>query len=127
MAAGFENVQEALDIGVKIRLGVLKRVSDPSLRGQVDDAIKFVFVKERRYCQAVSDVELDEAKAVAAVQVVQARGFQSHIVIIIEIVDADDLVAPVEQSFRRVKTDKASGPCYQDFHARIIGPPSSER
>ena len=39
MAAAFEHMQEAPDIGVDISVGVVERVADAGLRGEMDHAL----------------------------------------------------------------------------------------
>lgn len=42
---------------------------------------------------------------------------ETHIVIRVEIVDADDLIATLKQRPAGMKTDETGGTCHQDFHA----------
>jgi len=39
----------------------------------------------------------------------ESRFFQRHVVIVVEVVEADDLIATREQELRGVKTDEAGG------------------
>ena len=48
----------------------------------------------------------------------QARLLQSHVVVVIEVVEPDDLVAPREQPLRRVRADEAGRAGHEHLHSR---------
>ena len=65
MAAAFEHMQEAPDIGVDIGVRVIERVADAGLRGEMDDALGLLLGEDRPHHLLVGEVGLDEMKSVA--------------------------------------------------------------
>ena len=109
----------AFDIGVDIGERIGERVAHPGLRREMDDAVDVaVSIDERRHRREIGDIDGVELEAGAGLQEREARLFQRDIVIGVEIVDADHLLAAVEQPQRDVKPDKprAAGnqPCHRD-------------
>ena len=79
--------------------------------------------EQLRHARAVGEIELDEAEA--------RRGFSSDreprllepdVVVVVEVVEADHLVAALEQDLRRVVADEAGGAGDEDFHVRAARP-----
>ena len=80
------------------------------LRGQMDDAIDVgmpLGQPENRF--PVGDVGLEEDEALVLAQGLQARELQHRVVVVAEIVDAEDRFAPRQQCPRDVRTDEAGG------------------
>ena len=73
----------------------------------------------------VGDVEAFEDEAVAFAQCLQPRFLQWDVVVVVDVVDADDVVAPVQQGKRSVKTDEAGGAGNQNRHVKKSGTPLS--
>jgi len=65
---------------------------------------------------AVGDVVLEEAEVGVGLELFQPRQLERGVVVVVEVVDADDLVAALEQDLRDVHADKSSGACDQHFH-----------
>ena len=62
MAAGFQHVHEASQVGVHVGVGLLQRVAHASLSGQVHDTVKLFAVKQGLQRGVVADVEQLEAE-----------------------------------------------------------------
>ena len=71
----------------------------------------------------VGEIDPLEAEAVAELplQLVEPRLLQRRIVIIVEIVDPDDVVAALEQGARGRRADEPRSPGDQNSHGRAIG------
>ena len=120
-AAGFQQHQLAFDVGVGIGIGIDHGIAHPGLRRQMDDpgdaAVPFNQITDRRL---VGDVQAFEPKAFVCAENVQARLLQGNVVIIVEIIDADNLVAPLQKRARGMKTDESGGAGNQDSHECAI-------
>jgi hypothetical protein len=57
MAAPLQHVDETFDIGIKIGVGVLKRVANACLRRAMNDYGKAALSEEQLCCRAVCQVE----------------------------------------------------------------------
>ena len=119
--AQLEHVAMADEVGLHVGCRVLDAVADAGLGAEVDDAVEARCASARRF-SAVGIGEIDplEAEAIAelAREAVEPRPLQRGIVIIVEIVDPDDLVAALEQGARGGRADEARSPCDQNSHGR---------
>ena len=57
------------------------------------------------------------SEALIGLQDIEPRGFQGRIVVVIEIVETDDLIAPLEQQLCRVIADKTGGAGHEQLHS----------
>ena len=96
--------QVRLDVGAR----VFEAVADAGLGAQVDDAGDVERICERFERIGVREIEALEAVAVAELllQSRKPRLLQLGVVIIVETVDSDDLVAALEQRARRCSADE---------------------
>ena len=122
-AAAFEDMAEADEVGIEIGLRILDREAHAGLGAEMDDALETALGEEPGHAVAVGEVELFEAEAVMAVEAGEPGLLQSGIVVIVEIVDADDLVAAFEQNPGCLVTDEAGSPRHQNAH----DPPRASR
>ena len=77
------------------------------LRRQMDDAADAgKFFRQLQDAVAVGDIQLVEGEILFRRQPRQARFLQRHIVIAVEIVDADDVIAPRQQRTRNAGADE---------------------
>ena len=109
-----------LDVGAAGSRGCSER--RPGRRGGRCRRSRCVSVKlVQRF--GIGEVDAFEAEPVAELllQLVEPRLLQRRIVIIVEIVDADDLVAALQQRARRRRADEPRSPRDQNSHGRSIG------
>ena len=123
VAAAFEDMQEAGEVGIDISVRVVERVADPGLRGEMDRRASAVSAAKVASTAVRSPRSaLMKRKPFALLEPREARLLQRHVVIGVEIVEADHLVAAVEQPCRRVIADKAGGAGNQDPHRATTSP-----
>ena len=116
MAAAFEHIQESHDIGIEIRMGVVEGVTDASLRRHMHHPLGPLLGEGRLDDRSIGEVGLDELETAMLLEPRQPRLFQRHVVIGIEIVEANHLVAAIEQPRRRVIAYEAGGAGDQNSH-----------
>ena len=81
---------------------ILDRVAHAGLRGEVHHALEpLAPSKSACIADAVGDVELREAEIGVALEHREARRFELGIVVAVEVVEADHLVAALEQRLAR--------------------------
>ena len=114
--ASFEDVDEAGEVGVDVGVRVLQRVPDAGLRGEVDDRFGPFAREDLRDRRAVRDVSAHVAEAWERPGPVEPRLLESDIVVRIEIVDAHDLVATLEQAQRERGADESGRPGEKNLH-----------
>src|SRR6185437_3566451 len=109
VAAAFENIGEADEIGVHIRMRIDQRIAHARLRGEMHDMRKPVLGEQRGNAVAVGQVELDEAEAGMPGKLRETGVLQLRIVISIEIVETDNGAAAFQKSLGDVEADKPGG------------------
>ena len=117
MAAAFDDVQEADDVGLDVGVGVVRGVAHAGLGGEVDDALRSVGGEGVFDGVAVGEVGDDLGEAGAAFEAGEAGALEVDVVVVVEVVEADDFVAAVEQALGDVRADEAGGSCNQKFHS----------
>lgn len=88
-----EHVQVPDQIAVGVDVGVLQGVAHTRLGCEVDHPVEAVLGEQRGHALAIGQVQRDESHVVAARQIIEAGLLERDIVIRVEIVDPDDLVA----------------------------------
>ena len=116
VAAALQYVQEPHHIAGHIGVRVDGRVAHAGLGGQIDHALGTALQKEAADTFRVGDVHPGVRIARPRFQPGQPRFLQRHVVIVVEVVDADHLVSPVEQAPGHRRTDEPGGAGDQDSH-----------
>src|SRR5262249_4181342 len=114
MAAAFENVEEAGEIGVEISVRVLQRVANAGLGGEMHHRAEIAVAKKALDVSAFGEIDFMEGKFVEFAQDVQPRLLQRRIVIIVDIIETDDRLATLKEAARQRKTDKSRSAGNQD-------------
>ena len=109
VAAAFQHIDEALQIGVDIGVRMRDRMAHAGLRREMHDMRKFVVLEQRRRRVAVGEIELDEVEMVGLREFGAPRFLQRGIVIGRHDVDADHAAALRQQPPRHMKADEAGG------------------
>jgi len=80
------------------------------LGGQVHDPVEAgILAGKRQHRLAVADVGLEKGETPLLAQRLQPRELEHGVVVVAEIVDAEDLFAPRQQRPRDVRADEAGG------------------
>src|SRR5262245_55352465 len=104
--ASFEDVQEPDEIAVDVRVRIGERVANAGLRGEMDDAIEAFFAEQPFQAFAITEFLAHQAKARMWRKTRKPRLLQRRIVVVIDVVQADDFVAAREQSLAGVISDE---------------------
>ncbi len=119
VAAALEHVHEADEVGIDIRRGVFDRIAHPGLRGQMHHRVELAGCEELAHRLALDDIELLKEEPGPRAQALEARLLEADVVVGIEIIDAHNLVATIEQPVRQRRSDKPSGPGNENLHFRL--------
>ena len=111
------------EVGADIGRGVLDAVAHAGLRPEVDDAVESVGVGQALQRVGVGEIDPLEAEPLAEIarQPVDAGLLERGVVIVVEVVDPDDLLAAFEQGAAGRRTDETRGSGDEDGHGRAIG------
>ena len=116
-ASRLQHDQGPHHIGIDISVGVFKRVANPGLCREMDDAAQLpVTLDEGEDAVTVGDIELGKDKARIGAELGQPRLLQPYIIVIIEIVEAHYPIAALEQRLGNVEADKPGGTGEKDRH-----------
>src|SRR5262245_64653142 len=86
---GFENGQEAIDICADVAMRILERVAYTGLGSKMDDKARLMAGKDGVDAVTISNVALGERKERTYGQTGKASAFQSHIVVVVDVVASD--------------------------------------
>ena len=114
VAAGLEHVGEADEVALDVGVRVGERVADARLGGQVDDALGAG--GGRVDGGRVGEVFADVAVAGVPGEPLEARLLEADVVVVVDDVEADDLVAAGEEALGDVVADEAGGAGDEDAH-----------
>jgi hypothetical protein len=120
-AARLEQVGEADEVRLDIRLRVREREAHAGLCGEVKHGIRLRFLNEIFHGMRNSDVDLVEPKA-AVLQLRKPIPLELHRIVGRQVVDADHLVAALEQAPRAMHADEAGDASDENFHCTICFP-----
>src|SRR3954468_4178679 len=111
------------EVGLHIGLWVLDAVADPRLRAQMNDVFEVIGVGKALERFGVGEIHPFEPKAVAVLarQIVEPRLLEGRVLIVIEIVAPDDVIAALKKGTRRGRADEPRGSSNENSHGRPIG------
>lgn len=107
MTTCLENVEEADDVRVDIRARMVDAVPHTSLRREIDDNVRLILIEQRRDCRLIRQVTLDKRERRILAQDLQPALLQADIIVIIDIIKADNRRPEPQQPLRQMKADKS--------------------
>ena len=126
MAAAFQHVEEAGEIGIEIGVGILQRVAHAGLGGEMHHRPEAAAGEELFGGGAIGQIEAMKGEAVELPESRQPSLLERRIVIGIEAVDPDDRPARCEQALRETEADEACGAGDENgigHEMPVLGPP----
>lgn len=99
----FQHVHETDEVAADVRLRVRKRIADAGLGGQMHDGVEPLRLEQRGQRLGTGQIQPAEAKTSMVGQNRQPVVLQPDVVVLIQVVEPDDLIAPVEQPLADVK------------------------
>ena len=100
MPAAFEDVQGAGDVALDVGVRVLERIAHAGLGGEVHDLVEALVREQVLDQRPVLQRAFDHAEVAMGREALGARTLERRVVIGVEIVEADDPVAALEQPQR---------------------------
>lgn len=117
MSAAFQDVQEAVKIGVDIGVRLIDRMPNARLSSKMDHSRKAMICEQLRHRQPISKVDLREGETRVAAQNLETSALEGGVVVAIDVVQSDDPAPLIEQAPRNVKTDEAR----RSRHQNVVG------
>ena len=109
VTAALQHVQRAGQVAVGVGVRVLDRVAHARLRREVHDALERALREQRLHGRAVGEVDPLEPESLLRLEPREAGLLERGVVVRVEVVEADDLVAARQQPFGDVVADEARG------------------
>src|SRR5438552_9883158 len=113
--AAFENVQKTDDIAIDVRVGILERIAHAGLSRQMNDAIRWFALEDIFHSFPVGNVDLNEVETVVLGEPRQSCLLQGNVVVVVEVVQPENIVAAREQPLRDMHPDESCRSCDPDF------------
>ena len=104
--------QISLDIGK----GMIERIAHPRLRCEVNRAPDRAFPQFGGDLLVIRDIEAHELEIGMVDELRETRLLEADVVVIVEIVDADDGIAAAQKPLGKVKADETGGACHEIAH-----------
>jgi hypothetical protein len=114
-------MEEAHEVGVDVGVRVVDRVPHPGLGREVDDGTKAVGCEEGLHLAAVGEIDAGEGETVARFEALQTRLLESRVVVVVEVVEADNSPAFTEEALGEVVTDEAGGAGDENWLGFVVG------
>src|SRR5690606_12620200 len=92
---------------------------DAGLSREMHDPVEALSLEQLGHCRSVGEVELRELEVAVGLEQREARALQRGIVVLVQIVEPDDVVAPLEQALCGVKADEAGSARHQDLQCAL--------
>jgi len=121
VAAALEDIHEARDVTVNVGVGVFEGVTDAGLGGHVQDDVEEVVLEERVHTVAVFDVQFREREFLVLPQDAEPGPLEPDVVVVVQVVDADNGLAVLQEPFGEVKPDEARRPRHKDLSHVNLG------
>ena len=113
MTATFQNIHEALQVGIDVGVRILQRMANAGLGRKMKDMMKLLRRKQRLDRAPLGEIELDEAKSGLACELLQPRFLERRIVVRRKVVDTDDTAPCLNEAARHMRADEAGGAGHQ--------------
>ena len=98
VAAAFQNIDEPNDIAVDVSMRVLQGIAHTGLSREIDDFLRLMFLKCRVHAWAVGNIESKVGKISMVFDSGQSVDFKTDFVIVVQIVDTNNFIAPLQQA-----------------------------
>ena len=118
MTATFEDIQRPRDIALHVSVWRFEGVAHAGLRGEMDDPLELLPGEQLGDAIVVGEIELYETECRQFFEPGEARLLQRNVVVVIQVIETDDVVAPPDQEVGHMRAYETRGAGNEDFHSR---------
>ena len=119
-ARALDDVAESDQVGIDVRAGILDRIAHAGLGREMHHGIETALREQPGDAFPVDDVDFFKFETGVGAQARQPRLFQTDVVIVVEVVNADDAVAARQQPQRKGRTNEACSSGYEYLHVSRV-------
>ena len=122
MSATLQHIERPEQIGLAVGMRILQRVPHSGLGSEMNDSVNLVLGKDPLHGVPIREISLDEGEVLsvcAGADVIEPRILDSGVVVVIEIVQADYMVAAGKQAVGCKGTYEAGRAGYENMHRRV--------
>ena len=112
MAATFEDVGESDEIAVNVRMRICQRIADAGLSREMDDTLRSNVLEQFSRALPIRQIKLPEMESWPIQKLRQPILLQRWIVVVVQVVHAEDFVPFFQKPPGYVEADEASRTCY---------------
>src|SRR5436305_15259118 len=95
---------------------ILGCIAHPGLSPEVHDTLRLVFGKDLLDLVPVGEVSLEKPELVLSFKPRQPRKLEVHVIVGIQVIDADNLITTGKQRRRGLRTDETRYAGYENLH-----------
>lgn len=107
MAARFEDIEKAHDVRLDVRTGMVDAVAHARLRGEVHHDVGTEVRKDSLHARLVRQIAFHKGEFRFSFQNGETALFQGHVVVVVQIIQADHGRAEGKQAARQMKSDES--------------------
>src|SRR5450631_3473980 len=98
MAAAFQNIECTDHVTVDVAVRILQRIAHTCLCTKMHHSLEFLACKQFRDPCLISKVHAHKTESRLPLQALEPRDFKSHVVIVIQVIEPDHLIATTEKT-----------------------------
>ena len=116
VTAAFQYIERADDVALDKGVRLFQRTTHPRLSPQMHDALESFGGEQAGHRVTIGQVHMDEAESTVLLEPFQTGPFDRHVVVVVQIVEADNLVAAIEEALCGGSSNKFRGARNKKFH-----------
>src|ERR1035437_1331055 len=114
----FKHVAEANQIALNIDLWILQGIAHTGLRRQMNDPVELLDGKQACHSRRIGNIHMHKVEVGVGFQTFKTSQLEFWIVVIIEVVESNNLVATIQKLTRNVHADKTGYSGDENLHGR---------
>ncbi len=91
-------------------------MAHPRLGAQMHDALEFLGGEQPRHRVTIGQVHMDEPESTVPLEPGETGLLERHVVVVIQVVESDNLIAAIEEALRGGRSNKPGGARNEKFH-----------
>jgi len=116
VTAALKDIYKPNQVAVNIGMGICERVSNARLRGKVYYALRTLLIEKLSHFNPIRNIDSGKTKPRMIPELSQPSFLQRHIVVVVQVVNANNIFTASKQTLTYVHADKTCCAGHQNFH-----------